>query len=185
MSDRAIFLDRDGTVNEEVGYLSRPEDLRLINGAAAALQSLRKAGFKLIIVTNQSGAARGFFNEDDIAAVNKRLIELLDNEDVKLDAVYYCPHLDCHCRKPNTGMVERARREHGIDPSRSYVIGDKATDMKLAHNAGAAGIMVMTGFGAGERASVEGADYAPVCYAADITRAAEWIIERENNLSCD
>jgi len=92
---KAVFLDRDGTVNEEVGYLSKPEDLKLIPGAASAIVKLSQAGFKLVIVTNQSGAARGYFSEEDIAAVNDKLVETLDKEGASLDAIYYCPHLDC------------------------------------------------------------------------------------------
>lgn len=179
LNNRAVFLDRDGTINEEVGYLSDPGLLKLIDGAPEALRSLQKAGFKLIVVTNQSGAERGYFTEDDVKAVNSRLVELLEAENLKLDQIYYCLHLECKCRKPNTGMIEKAMKDHGVDPKRSYVVGDKASDMKLARNAGAVGIMVMTGFGAGERANVEGQDFEPAVFADNILQAARWIIERE------
>ena len=179
MSDRAVFLDRDGTVNEEAGYIKNPDEVRLLPGAAGAMRLLRQAGFKLVIVSNQSGAARGLFSEDDIKAVNERLSELLRREGVLFDRIYYCPHLDgCDCRKPKTGMLERARKELGVDPARSYVIGDKATDMELAHNAGAVGIMVMTGFGAGERKLIT-PDIAPACIAENLGQAAAWILQRE------
>lgn len=180
MTCRAIFLDRDGTINEEVGYLGDPDKLILIPGASQALKSLKKAGFKLIVVSNQSGAERGFFTVEDVEKVNQRLVELLGKEGVRLDAVYYCPHLECDCRKPNTGMIKKAQKEHDVDPLSSYVIGDKATDMKLAKNAGAVGVMVMTGFGHGEKDRIE-ADFAPAYYADDITDAARWILEREKN----
>lgn len=183
MSDRAVFLDRDGTVNEEVGYLGSPDDVRLIPGAADALMKLRDAGFKIVIVSNQSGVARGYFTEKDVAAVNARLIDLLRKEGASLDAIYYCPHLDgCECRKPKTGMVERARVELGVDPKKSYLIGDHAADMKLAHNAGATGIMVLTGHGAEERGKV--ADCEPAYLATGLAEAANWIIERESERIC-
>lgn len=178
MTYRAVFLDRDGTINEEVGYLGDPDKLVLIDGAGRALKKLREAGFKLIVVSNQSGAQRGFFTVEDVERVNRRLVELLGEEGVALDAIYYCPHLDCDCRKPNTGMIKKAQKEHKVDPSLSYVIGDKATDMKLAKNAGAIGIMVMTGFGMEEKNRIE-ADFAPAYYAQDISDAVRWILERE------
>lgn len=178
MTYRAVFLDRDGTINEEVGYLGDPDKLVLIEGAGRALKKLKEAGFKLIVVSNQSGAERGFFTVEDVEKVNQRLIELLREEGVVLDAIYYCPHLDCDCRKPNTGMIKKAQQEHNVDPRVSYVIGDKATDMKLAKNAGAIGIMVMTGFGIGEKNRLE-ADFAPAYYAQDISDAVRWILERE------
>jgi len=183
LSDRAVFLDRDGTVNEEVGYLGRPGDVRLAPGAAAALIKLRRVGFKLVIVSNQSGVARGFFTEEDVDAVNARLVELLRNEGACVDAIYYCPHLDgCECRKPKMGMIERARSELGVEPRRSYVIGDHKSDMLLAQNAGATGVMVLTGHGADEAEKV--ADCAPAHIAADIAGAVDWIIEHEGKQSC-
>lgn len=182
MTYRAVFLDRDGTINEEVGYLGDPDKLVLIPGSAYALKRLKEAGFKLIVVSNQSGAERGFFTVEDVEKVNQRLIELLSKEGVFLDAIYYCPRLDCDCRKPNTGMIKKAQKEHKVDPRTSYVIGDKVTDMKLAKNAGAVGIMVMTGFGSAEKNRIE-ADFAPAYYAHDIGDAVRWILEREKSSS--
>jgi len=141
---KAVFLDRDGTINVEVGYLSRPDQVELIPGSAEALVLLRDAGFKLVVVSNQSGAARGYFTSSDVDRVNARLVEMLAERGAGLDALYYCPHIKedgCACRKPLLGMIERARAEFGVDPKRSYVVGDKAVDVKLAKNAGAVSVI--------------------------------------------
>jgi D-glycero-D-manno-heptose 1,7-bisphosphate phosphatase len=158
-----IFLDRDGTVNEEVEYLSSPKNLRLIPGAARAIREANELGFRVFIVTNQSGVARGFFTEEDVRLVNAELLRLLKLEGASIDAVYYCPHLpqsasatgpidpryllDCDCRKPKTGMFEQAAKEFDIDFRSSFVVGDRLSDMKAGNNIGARSILVLTGYG--------------------------------------
>lgn len=148
MSGRpAIFLDRDGTVVEDPGYLGDPSRVRLIPGAAAAIARLNRAGRMVVLVTNQSGIGRGLYGEDDFQAVQRRIEELLALEGAKLDAVYYCPHSPdeapaCECRKPAPGLFIRAADEHGIDLSRSVFVGDRARDIVPATNWGARGIMV-------------------------------------------
>jgi D-glycero-D-manno-heptose 1,7-bisphosphate phosphatase len=158
MSISAIFLDRDGTINEDIGYVSRPEELVLYPWAAEAIRIINDSGAKAIVVTNQSGVARGIYTEETLEAIHRRLIEELAAEGARIDAVYYCPHhpeygdrryrMECRCRKPGPGMLDRAAREHGIDLARSYVIGDKASDIRLAAGAGARGVLVLTGYGA-------------------------------------
>ena len=153
-----VFLDRDGTLNVEVGYIHILEDLVLIDGAAEAVKKLNEAGVAVILVTNQTGAARGYYPESHILALNSRLSNLLAEGGAHLDDVYYCPHLEdgsvqpfnraCNCRKPEAGMVDKAFVDHpDLDRERSFVVGDKSTDIELAKNCGAKGVLVTTGYG--------------------------------------
>jgi len=156
-SQSAIFIDRDGTLNEDIGYVSTPEQLTLYPWAAEAVRLINEAGLKAIVITNQSGIARGIYTEETLIAIHQKMIEELALHGAKLDGVYYCPHhprigrarygIECACRKPRTGMLDRAAREHNIDLSRSFVIGDKASDINLALNAGARAALVLTGYG--------------------------------------
>ena len=182
-----VFLDRDGTLNEEVGYIRELEKLALIQGAAAAVAKLNQAGVAAILVTNQTGAARGYYSEDHICQLNKRLQDLLQENGASLDAVYYCPHLEggdyeplaikCTCRKPEPGLVRAAYDQHPqLDRRRAYVVGDKSTDVELARNCGAKGILVRTGYGQ----SVLNGQYqwkvSPDFEAGDIVEAIDWIL---------
>ncbi len=147
-----MFLDRDGTVVREVGYLSRLEDLAVLPGAAAALKALGDAGYQRILVTNQSGVARGFFDLAFVDRVHRELRDRLRREGADLEGWYVCPHHPdwtgpCGCRKPATGLVDRAVAERGLDPARSWVVGDKRADMDLARNAGCRAGLVRTGYG--------------------------------------
>lgn len=148
MSGRtAVFLDRDGTIVEDPGYLGDPARVRLIPGAADAIARLNRAGRMVVLVTNQSGIGRGLYGEDDFLAVQRRIEELLALEGAKLDAVYHCPHSPdaapaCECRKPAPGLFLRAAEEHGIDIARSIFVGDRARDIEPAARWGARGIMV-------------------------------------------
>lgn len=143
---RAAFLDRDNTLIYDPGYIHEPEKVRLLKGVPEGLKLLKEAGFLLIVVSNQSGIGRGYFEEKDFWAVNERLQEFLKPFGVQIDAFYFCPHRpdeNCSCRKPRTGMVERAAKELGIDVSESVLIGDKDTDVELAFRCGCkAGIKV-------------------------------------------
>jgi D-glycero-D-manno-heptose 1,7-bisphosphate phosphatase len=155
----AVFLDRDGTLIEECGYLDKLEDIVLLAGTVDALGLLRDAGYALVLVTNQAGVARGFFDEAFVRAAHGHLAAMLATAGVVLDGYYYCPHHPdgvvaeyarvCRCRKPAPGMVERAARELDLDVERSFVVGDKWLDVELASNAGARGLLVRTGYGAG------------------------------------
>jgi D-glycero-D-manno-heptose 1,7-bisphosphate phosphatase len=159
MPQRAVFLDRDGTLNVEKGYIRVVDELALLPGAARAIKHLNDAGFLTILPTNQTGAARGFYGLDHIHALHHRLEQLLWTEaEAKLDAIYLCPHLEkgtvaelaipCDCRKPGPGMVNQAlQRFPTIDVSQSYVIGDKATDVAFGHAVGAKPLLVTTGYG--------------------------------------
>jgi D-glycero-D-manno-heptose 1,7-bisphosphate phosphatase len=154
----AVFLDRDGTLIEERNYLDRLDLIAPFPGVAAALTRLRDAGFALVLVTNQAGVARGYFDERFVRAAHVHLAELFARDGIVLDGYYYCPHhpegaveayrRTCRCRKPAPGMVEEAARDLDLDVARSFVIGDKWLDVELAKNAGARGILVRTGYGA-------------------------------------
>jgi D-glycero-D-manno-heptose 1,7-bisphosphate phosphatase len=158
--DRAIFLDRDGTLIEEVGYLDRPERVELYPWSVDAIRALNRAGLKVVMVTNQSGVARGFFDMSTVDRVHQRIAELLGAGGAAIDAYYYCPHHPdgkvpelaraCDCRKPARGLVDRAAEEFGIDPARSFTVGDRWLDVALARRVGGRGILVRTGYGARE-----------------------------------
>ena len=153
----AIFLDRDGTINEDIGYAAHPDEIAIYPYAAEAIRLLNDAGLKVIVVTNQSGIARGHLDEAMLARIHDHLRRELASQGARLDAFYYCPHHPrigpapyqtvCHCRKPQPGMLEQAARDHQIDLAASYVVGDKASDINLAANAGCRGILVKTGYG--------------------------------------
>lgn len=185
MSLRAIFLDRDGTVNVEEDYIRSPDLVRLEAHAAEGLRILQAKGFVLVVASNQSGVARGLFKERTVARINERLSELLAAEGVKIDRFYYCPHhpagtvrkyaRECECRKPAPGMLLAAARELDISLPGSYTIGDRRRDLVAGHRAGTKTVLVRTGYGRDaerEVAAMGVADYV----AADLEEAAFWIL---------
>ncbi len=148
-----LFLDRDGTINIEKNFLKDPDDVELIPGAARTIREARKLDLKVIVVSNQSGIARGILTEENVKKVNERLVELLSEEGASVDAIYYCPHdanteNGCTCRKPNSGMFEIAKTEHGIDFNCSIMIGDRMSDIEAGKRIGAKTVLVLTGYGA-------------------------------------
>ncbi|MBI3610838.1 MAG: D-glycero-beta-D-manno-heptose 1,7-bisphosphate 7-phosphatase [Nitrospirae bacterium] len=183
---RAVFLDRDGTISEEVGYIHDIDHLQLIPKSAKAIRMLNRSGINVIVVTNQSGVARGYYSEEHVRRVNDRLAALLKAEGAELDGIYYCPHhptegtspytRSCACRKPEPGMLLRAASERRIDLSCSFVVGDKRIDMEMAHRVGAKGVLVLTGYGEGEIAQKGDAGSQPDRIAADLEEAVEWIL---------
>lgn len=147
MKRPAVFVDRDGTLIEEVNFLSRVEDLRVFPFTASAIKRLKDNGYLVIVLTNQSGIARGKYTEADMHAIHDQIQVELEGG---IDAFYYCPHLpsaECRCRKPNLGMIESAQAEFEIDMSRSWMIGDKSLDVEIAKNAGIGSALVLTGYG--------------------------------------
>lgn len=159
MSPRAIFLDRDGTILREAHYLADPEGVELVPGAGEALTALRAAGYRLIVVTNQSGIGRGLYTEAEYRAVASRVNAVLADVGVRVDRTYYCPHatggsMICNCRKPALGMYRRAEAELGIDLAASWYVGDKVSDVRPALSVGGRGILVRTGYGADHEARV-------------------------------
>jgi heptosyltransferase-2 len=186
----AAFLDRDGTIIEDLGYLGDPAGIRFLPGAVEALRALQQAGFQLVLVTNQAGVARGLISEADVRRVNDRLAALLTEAGVHLDGIYSCPHhpeygppeyrRDCDCRKPKPGMIQRAIRDLGLDPARSVVIGDHLSDAALARAfPGMRGVMLRTGHGAEQWQKIQNGELARPEHVADDLRAAvEWFLAR-------
>jgi D-glycero-D-manno-heptose 1,7-bisphosphate phosphatase len=191
MTNIAVFLDRDGTINEEVGYLDRIEKLKIFPNAYNAIRLINNSGMKAVVVSNQAGVARGFFTEEFVVSVNELMQANLNNQGARIDKFYYCPHhptegkgiylQNCVCRKPAPGMLIRASRELGIDLTASYLIGDRFLDMETAKRAGAKGILVKTGYGE-SLLQDDGPDTAtpenkPDFIATDIHDAVEWILK--------
>jgi D-glycero-D-manno-heptose 1,7-bisphosphate phosphatase len=185
--ERAVFLDRDGTIIEEVGYLDRPERVELFPWTIDAIRVLNQAGLAVVLVSNQSGVARGFFTESVVDAVHQRLSDLLAEGGARIDAYYYCPHhpdgklpqysQKCGCRKPGRGLVDRAEKELGIDPARSFVVGDRWLDVALGRAVGARSVLVRTGYGAGEELKPL-PDVAADAVVDNLIAASSWILGR-------
>lgn len=186
--ERIVFLDRDGTINEEVHYLYRPEDLHILPGVPQALAILKEAGFRLVVVTNQAGVARGYYTEEDVKRLHTYMNGILRESGADIDRFYYCPHhpshgigvykKSCSCRKPATGMFELAERELGVDKAHSFMIGDKLLDIRAGKNYGLTSILVGTGYGRElhEEDMKTGAEQIYDCYADDLLEAAKWIV---------
>jgi len=190
MVNRAVFLDRDGTINEEVGYVNDLDRFILLPRVGQAIRLLNEHGLKAVVVTNQSGVARGYFPESLVHLVHQKMGDLLRLEGAYLDGIYYCPHhpevgsppyrKKCRCRKPATGLVEEAVNQLDIDCSRSYAIGDRGIDVEFAHQIGARGILVLTGYGKGEWEYFrEQWNVKPDHVAQDLYEAVQWILQQE------
>lgn len=186
----AVFLDRDGTISDEVGYLGSVDNLRFLPRVTEAIRLINESGLLAVVVTNQAGVARGYFKEPVINEIHEEIERILRKEGAHLDGIYYCPHhpeygppeyrKECDCRKPNTGMMEQAARELNIDIKRSYMVGDKVIDMELAHNAGAKGVLVKTGYGKEEMERIgQGGTAQPDYVAEDLYDAVKWILNLE------
>lgn len=190
MAKPAVFLDRDGVLNVEAGYIHNVEDLHLIEGAAQAVRQLNDHHLFTCLVSNQSGPARGYYPLSHVEALHERLCKLLNEEaGAYLNALYFCPYLSpvaggihpdfsgwSSWRKPNTGMLVTAAWEHDLDINKSFVVGDKATDVDLAHNAGAKGILVCTGYGKEVLAGTYQHHTQPDFIATDLAAAVAWIL---------
>jgi D-glycero-D-manno-heptose 1,7-bisphosphate phosphatase len=188
--NKAVFLDRDGTVNEEVGYLRSLDMLKLIPGSGAAIRRLNQAGFKVVLVTNQSGVARGYFPESLVTEAHDLLTRMLKADGAELDGIYYCPHhptagnssytVPCDCRKPATGLLDRAAKDLDIDLKGSFMVGDKWSDVELSHRAGTRSILVRTGFAHDDPGNQRPPHVKdPNFTAHDLAEAAQWIIAQK------
>ena len=173
MSRVAVFLDRDGTVVEDPGYLHQPDQLRLFPGAAQAINLLNRQGFQVILVTNQAGIGRGYYSEQDFWRVQARLDEALQCSAARVDAVYFCPHhpdVGCACRKPAPGMLLTAAAERAVELGRSYVIGDKWSDVAAGAAAGCRTVLLAPA------GAPPGAPAAPHHVARDLWSAVQWVL---------
>lgn len=174
--DKVVFLDRDGTLNREIQYLYRKEDLEIFPDVPGALRILKQQGYRLVVVTNQAGVARGYYRESDVEELHRYMNELLKAQGAEIDHFFYCPHHPehgngayrtvCHCRKPGTGMLEMAERYYDIDKSRSWMIGDKRIDIECGRNYGVRTALVGTGYGAAERENIR-RELGPAAPGAD------------------
>lgn len=179
-NEAAVFLDRDGTLIREVGHLHRRDQVEILPRVAEAIRLLRARGFCVVVVTNQSAVARGLLTEIELGMIHEELNARLAQAGARLDGLYYCPHhptegkgayrCECDCRKPNTGMIVKAAADLGLDPSRSYVVGDQASDMELADRVGAKGVRIAAHHVEGDAA---GFKYPLV---SDLWQAARWIL---------
>ena len=175
-----VFLDRDGTLNVDTGYVKSPDDFTVLPGVGAALARLKQAGARLVVVTNQSGLGRGYFSSRDLEAIHSKLRLVLAEDGVTLDGLYFCPHHPddhCNCRKPARGMIDRAHAELKVDLSRAYVIGDSIRDVELAKQVGARSLLVMTGPSSAEAlADLTVRDLPPDYVAEGLSQAVDWIV---------
>jgi D-glycero-D-manno-heptose 1,7-bisphosphate phosphatase len=174
----AVFLDRDGTIITDAGYLHRPEAVHLLPGAAQAIQRLNRARWPVVTVTNQSGIARGLYAESDYRLVERRLAELLAAEQARIDAAFFCPHHPqftgpCECRKPGTKLFREAAAQLGLDLTRSWFVGDRPGDVVPAHTLGGRGLLVLTGEGAAHQIQ---AAALGVSVVTDLAAAVETIL---------
>jgi D-glycero-D-manno-heptose 1,7-bisphosphate phosphatase len=189
MKKRAVFLDRDGTINVDVGYPRDFGQVPIYPGSFEAIRKIAEAGFLAVVVTNQSGIGRGFFGEEEIEALHGRMKEALAARGAPVAAIYFCPHYEesadpryreaCACRKPAPGMAERAARELDVDPAASYMIGDKVEDILFGLGIGAVPILVRTGYGEGSAIQLRARGIDPAYIASGLPDAVDWILRRE------
>lgn len=190
MSQRAVFIDRDGTLSEEVGYINHPSRFRLFPYAANAIKYLNDHGWLAILVTNQAGVARGYFSEDMIQTVHEHMRKDLETGGARLDAIYYCAHhpsvgeapyrFDCDCRKPKPGLISQAAGDFDIDLKNSWMVGDRYSDVELARNAQVSSMFVLSGYGRGEwEHQKQNWTEQPDLVAEDLLQAVQMIVSNE------
>jgi D-glycero-D-manno-heptose 1,7-bisphosphate phosphatase len=192
MANKVVFLDRDGTINEQMGYVNHIDRFHLLPRVGQAIRLLNQHGWKVVVITNQSGVARGYFPESLVHQVHQKMRDLLKGEGAYLDGIYYCPHhpdvgippyrQDCRCRKPATGLIEDAVKELDLDCSKSYMVGDRGMDIEFARHVGSKGILVLTGYGRGEWEYFgDHWKVKPDYVAEDLLAAAQWILQQERS----
>ena len=193
MKKRAVFLDRDGTINRDVGYPNSYDMVEIYPYSYAAIRKINEAGFLSVIVTNQSGIGRGFIEEKNLRDIHRKLRRDFAKQRAVIDGIYYCPHYEhsdipeyrigCSCRKPNPGMAQQAVRDFHIDTAKSYMIGDKAEDIIFGKNIHATSILLLTGFGKKSIPKLKQKGIDPAHVAETLKEAVEWILQREKKFS--
>lgn len=179
-----VFLDRDGTLIREVGYLRDPQRVRLLSGVVDGLKALRKAGFPVVVVSNQSGVARGIVSAGQLEAVRRRFMSLLKRGGTRVDGYYWCPHrpdANCACRKPRAGLLRRASRELGVPWRHCVSVGDKPSDVRLGQGSGGAGVLVLTGYGRRSRSEWKGKK--PDAVRVNFASVVSWILKHRKDLA--
>jgi D-glycero-D-manno-heptose 1,7-bisphosphate phosphatase len=193
---RAVFIDRDGTLSEEVGYINHPSRFRLFPYSADAIRHLNENGWLAVVTTNQAGVARGYFSEEIIANVHEGMIKDLESAGARLDGIYYCAHhpsvgeppyrFDCDCRKPKPGLISRAARELEIDLNESWMVGDRHSDVEVARNAGVKSAFVLSGYGRGEWEHQSATwNHQPDLVAENLLSAVEAIVKQSAEINVD
>ena len=188
MSRRCVFLDRDGTINEEVDFLRTPDELLLVPGAAQAIRKLNDRGIKTCIISNQSGVARGYLTEEELVPIHETLRSLLEAEGgAVVDRIYYCPHhptegqpphnVACDCRKPGAGMLRRGERELNVDLKHSFVVGDRIVDIQAGKSVGSTTLLVLTGYGRKSVEQCRAAGVEPDFVTQSLPQAVDCILE--------
>jgi D-glycero-D-manno-heptose 1,7-bisphosphate phosphatase len=190
MTTRAVFLDRDGNINRDVGYPHSYEQIEIYPYSFEAIRKINQAGLLAVIVTNQSGVGRGLITEPELRDIHDRMTEALRRQGASIDGVFYCPHhadseipayaRECDCRKPNPGMGLKAAAELGIDTRRSYMVGDKVEDIEFGINLGATPVLVLTGYGKTSLERLKSRGITPAHVAPHLLDAVNWILEHED-----
>jgi D-glycero-D-manno-heptose 1,7-bisphosphate phosphatase len=191
MKKPAVFIDRDGTINEQMGYVNHVSRFRILPKVPQAIRMLNRHGFLVFVVSNQSGVARGYYPLDLVSTLHQLLVSRIKEKKASIDGIFFCPHhpegsvpefsRDCDCRKPKTGLIEQACRSFEIDLRRSFVVGDMCTDIELARRAGITGILVKTGYGLGEiEYTLPQRTAKPAHIAEDLLDAVHWILDHRD-----
>lgn len=188
MSQKAVFLDRDGTINIDRGYVYKTEDFEFLDKAVEGLKILSDLGYVLIVVTNQSGIARGYYTEEDVENLNRFMNDRLKEHGIEIKKCYYCPHhaekgigkykVDCNCRKPNPGMIFEGIKEFDIDPQNSYIVGDKISDAEAGMKAGLKGVVVQTGLEPVEKNEIENLEKRGILLYQNLYDFAESLLKK-------
>jgi D-glycero-D-manno-heptose 1,7-bisphosphate phosphatase len=192
MKRPAVFIDRDGTINEQMGYINHPSRFIMLPGAAEAFRILNNEGYFAIIISNQSGVARGYFPIETVYDIHSRMNDSIRKQGGKIDGIFFCPHypkgsvpeytLDCDCRKPKTGLITQACKKFNIDLTKSYMVGDHYTDIELADRSNIDGILVRTGYGNGViEYNLPHMSIKPKYIADDLLDAVKWITKIQKN----
>jgi D-glycero-D-manno-heptose 1,7-bisphosphate phosphatase len=184
----AVFLDRDGTINEQMGYINHISRFVLLPGVGRAIRRLNEYNVPVVVVTNQSGLARGYFPDELLEEVHEKMTRELAEEGARLDGIYICPHhpeakekkyrVACNCRKPKTGLLEQAAEDLGLDLEKSFMVGDRWSDLKCGAAVGASPVLVLTGYGRGDYTYIgPQQDIQPDMVAKDLNSAVDWIVQ--------